>query len=84
MGLNWYRLGSSALLSRRSQHSLSTALSKMSGYSIGEYALSANAAIAEVQGTSAINDLLAGIGTNPEFTGFMPAKTTARAELCLA
>lgn len=42
--------------------------------------------MAEVQGTSAINDLLAGIGNNPEFMGFVPEKTTvnAEAELVLA
>lgn len=58
-------------------------LSKNAGISNGDYALSSNEAIAEVQGTSAINDLLAEIENNPEFAG-QTAKATASVELCLA
>ena len=62
---------------------LQSALSKMSGLSNGDYAMTAKAAMEEVQGTSAINDLLTGIGNNPEFAGYA-TKTTVNAELCLA
>lgn len=82
-GLNWNRQGFTALSSCRRQHNLPSPLSKWAGFSNGDHALSAEAAIAEVQGTSAINDLLAEIGRNPEFAG-ATAKATASAELCLA